>query len=47
MCKQERRAQGWQVSWKGSLAWPLLRDEAPDREGAANPLQDAGAGSSL
>lgn len=33
MCKQERRAQGWEVSWKGSLVWPLLRDETLDREG--------------
>lgn len=43
MCTQERKAQGWEVSWKGFLAWPLLRDRVPDREGTASPLQDAGA----
>lgn len=36
-------AEGWEISWKGSLAWPLLGDEARDREGTASPLQDAGA----
>jgi len=43
MCKRERRAEGSEISWKGSPARPLLGDQAPVREGIASSLQDAGA----
>lgn len=38
MCKWVRRVEGWEISWKGSPARPLLRDESLAGEGIASPL---------
>lgn len=43
MRKRERRVKGWDTSWKGTPARPLLGYKVPAGEGIASPLQDVGA----